>query len=568
MKLQSKILTLLASTWLFVMLLIFIGLKLTLTQDYLNLEKNDVQLSLKQVHRTIEGLQNILIGHASDWAHWDDAYSFMSNHNQTFIQSTINADSPYEDANLDFILFFDTKGQLFAGRAFDHATRKTMPISNSLLTYLKQHPSLIIQSNPDYKRGGVIPLPEGFLLTGIVSITTSQGKGPVHGSLLMGYYLNQQRIENLSKTLQTPIQLFTLTQNDIQTKIQKSKNLMLPQSEDNIFGFSYLNDIEGNPVGVLQVDLYRSTYKQGLQSINYYLSITLILGIITLTMMWLLIKKFFLDRLLELNKTITKINHENTFSLRLPKKGNDEIASITKAINDMLQIIELSQEQLKHRLVQSTNQLQQLSNFNKNLSLEIEQHKLTESQLLHEEEKLKQLVYRDSVTGLPNRIYFNEFVEKSILENKNRPFAILFIDIDKFKSINDTYGHDAGDKFLNHLSFHLKNNLREEDLAARLAGDEFIVYLHHVKSREQINSLSKRLIETISSPLVFKNFTIEASVSIGIALYPEDGNTLAELESHADLAMYFAKNLGGKDFYYYNEIKNSRLAPMKQDWHS
>lgn len=157
--------------------------------------------------------------------------------------------------------------------------------------------------------------------------------------------------------------------------------------------------------------------------------------------------------------------------------------------------------------------------------------------------KFEHQAYHDKLTGLANRKYFAEKFEKLKQKanfNENN-IGLIFIDINKFKEINDTYGHDIGDKVLENIAAKMKNNLKEEDLVARLGGDEFLIALSNLDSKEKIIKVAKRLVKKLNGLLVINEEKIEISVSSGISFYPEDSSDLEKLIKNADSAMYKAK---------------------------
>jgi diguanylate cyclase (GGDEF)-like protein len=161
------------------------------------------------------------------------------------------------------------------------------------------------------------------------------------------------------------------------------------------------------------------------------------------------------------------------------------------------------------------------------------------------ESELEYAVHHDSLTGLPNRIMLRKKIKESIIKNKetNCSFALCFIDLNKFKSVNDEYGHHVGDMLLKHVGDVLSNIIRECDTIARIGGDEFVILFEHLESNDYLESTLKR-IEQISnkSPLFYnENLTIPLSFSLGVSIYPKDGEDIETLLSYADKKMYKEK---------------------------
>jgi len=166
---------------------------------------------------------------------------------------------------------------------------------------------------------------------------------------------------------------------------------------------------------------------------------------------------------------------------------------------------------------------------------------LSKSQAL--EEEARKFALQDALTGLPNRVLFEQSLDNALVQAKRHGWrlAVLFIDIDNFKSINDTYGHDIGDKVLIMVADRLKSSVREEDTVSRWAGDEFVCLLMEVKQEADVTRLAENIVNRISETCTFNGTAFSISVSIGIAIYPEDGETAEILFKKADTAMYKAK---------------------------
>lgn len=159
------------------------------------------------------------------------------------------------------------------------------------------------------------------------------------------------------------------------------------------------------------------------------------------------------------------------------------------------------------------------------------------------EEETRKFALQDVLTGLPNRVLFEQSLDNGLTQAKRHGWglAVLFIDIDKFKSINDTYGHDMGDKVLIMVADRLKSSVREEDIISRWAGDEFVCLLLEVKQEADVTRLAENIVDRISEPCEFNGTVLTIKVSIGIAIYPAAGKTADILFKNADTAMYKAK---------------------------
>ena len=184
-------------------------------------------------------------------------------------------------------------------------------------------------------------------------------------------------------------------------------------------------------------------------------------------------------------------------------------------------------------------------------------------ELENSQAKANYLAYHDPLTGLYNRVNFEEYLSHALFSAKRHEniLAILFIDLDRFKVINDTLGHDIGDEVLITVASRLKSALRESDFISRWGGDEFVVILENLSSTSEAAIIATNIIDTLKEPMEIKSHHLITTASIGISLYPENGEDANTLIKHADSAMYLAKDMGKNNFRYYTtelskEIQN------------
>jgi diguanylate cyclase (GGDEF)-like protein/PAS domain S-box-containing protein len=180
-------------------------------------------------------------------------------------------------------------------------------------------------------------------------------------------------------------------------------------------------------------------------------------------------------------------------------------------------------------------------------------------------ERIHYLAGHDGLTDLPNRSLFSDTLNHTIRSaaRYSHPFALLFIDLDRFKNINDTLGHDAGDQLLKEMSRRLTETLRDTDVVARLGGDEFVVLLPEVDNANDIATIARKLLTSITRPLVLQGQECRVTASIGISQYPADGGDEHTLMKNADIAMYRAKEEGKNNFQFYSEnIKTQSLERL------
>ncbi|SNY54003.1 diguanylate cyclase/phosphodiesterase [Arsukibacterium tuosuense] len=176
------------------------------------------------------------------------------------------------------------------------------------------------------------------------------------------------------------------------------------------------------------------------------------------------------------------------------------------------------------------------------------------------EEELRYLANYDALTGLPNRALLMDRILHAMEQSRRdkKSLALCFIDLDKFKQVNDSLGHDIGDLLLKEVARRLALTLRERDTVARLGGDEFVVLLEGYRRGENVSMVARKMLSVVSETMQLGPHTVGVSPSIGIALYPDDALTAQELLKHADVAMYHAKEAGRNNFQFFTNEMNEK----------
>jgi diguanylate cyclase (GGDEF)-like protein len=179
---------------------------------------------------------------------------------------------------------------------------------------------------------------------------------------------------------------------------------------------------------------------------------------------------------------------------------------------------------------------------------------------------MRKIATHDNLTGLPNRHSFYEQLQKTLklAERNNTTFAVVFIDLDGFKPINDTLGHAAGDEILRSVANRLKQCVRRDDVVARIGGDEFVIVLSGIDTTS-ILSVVRKIIDMIAAPYTGTAKTVALTSSVGIATYPDSGRTVDELVAHADAAMYRSKRAGRNCFCLNGELQTASILSMHAD---
>ena len=515
-----------------------------------SLEQRLVAEHIKRAENVIKQRISSLSQVAIDWGVWDETYKFVESRDNEYIKVNKPEDA-LSNLHLNAMIFINSEGEIVYAIGKNLDSGEIMPISPDLILSL-QNSAIMKNDNPDYKAKQLIMLSEGPMLIASCPILSSDAKGPVRGNLVVARYLDSSEIGLLSKTLNLELSLHNLDQNNIEKDQQyklepESEPVFIDEIDNNfISGYSVLKDSDGQPVLLLGVKMDREISKIGRQGTLWVLYALIAASMIFAAIMLVFLENNILSRLLKMSKDIKLIGRNRTFAMRLnTETKRDELTDVAEEINSMLDELEVYQA----RLIENEKALKMA---NENLWLEIKERQTIQ-------EKIKYLAYHDYLTDLPNRILFNELIEHAIHISKRaeKMFTILFLDLDGFKMINDTLGHSAGDKLLVEVSKRLTNVLRESDIVARVGGDEFIILIEDIKNVEHINKAIDKIRKCFTNPFLINGHDFFIDASIGVSIYPDDGEDGESLVKNADIAMYKAKEQGkGQCVFCTHAIKN------------
>ena len=182
------------------------------------------------------------------------------------------------------------------------------------------------------------------------------------------------------------------------------------------------------------------------------------------------------------------------------------------------------------------------------------------------ETELARLAHYDQLTGIPNRLLFNDRLERALqrADRGDTPFALLYVDLDGFKSVNDIHGHDVGDKLVQGIADRLSQCIRRTDSVARIGGDEFTVLLEKINTTNDTVVIAEKIIDIISRPFDVDGQKLLVGSSIGIAVYPEAGKDASTLLKHADMAMYDAKSMDGSNYRFFTDQMNNEALDQSK----
>ncbi len=296
------------------------------------------------------------------------------------------------------------------------------------------------------------------------------------------------------------------------------------EGRNNLSAVELTTDIvfQGEVVGKLKLVVSGlEITQQNFAIVIFLITVSLIVLMTAISIAHPMIKNA-LSPLISLHDTSQKIAETGDYSLRTTVNSSDEIGRLSKTFNQMLNHIEHRDDMLEKQVRQRTNELEKLA------------------------EEFRYRAFHDNLTGLPNRALMDERFAHSVEHTVRcgNKFACLLLDLDDFKAINDTKGHEFGDQLLIEVAFRLKSTVRSEDLVCRIGGDEFLVLLNDLNSLDHAESIARKVLAKLGRDFVINNERIKTGVSIGGAVFPDHGNNASDIKRHADVAMYRAKAAG------------------------
>lgn len=639
-----------------------------LLRSYERLEQETLERNLDRTLLALEQVTQDLHEKSSDWAFWDDAYTFLGDRNTRFIKANLQAES-LKNLRLDVILFADTRGRLFYAKTIPRVPGLAPPDSGRLIRNLELTAFAQKKQNDKEFYGVLIENATPLLVTAR-PILKSDRSGPPRGWCVFARYLDVAEVQSLAKRTRLDVSLIALTNPDADTaailgqlQARQTTHTLLPSH--HVAGYRLLYDTKHQPIRIVRIVQPRSIYQHGVQSVRYLMRLLLLSALAFGGMMLLVLEYFILSRISRLSGQVERIGTQGDTESRVFLPGRDEIARLAEKINVMLQQlaeharVRASAERLRlhnallaNDVLERTRELEaknsELKQMNAVLEYAVEgiarmdaaghylavnkafadilgyapesligmhwlEHSVPserarleraweemllngkvelETRCKHQdgsafhtavtliaaqaseerycflkditerkelEDRISHQAFHDPLTGLPNRAHFLDRVERSLecAVREQRTIGVLFIDLDNFKFINDSMGHEEGDRLLIEVAQRLSESVRSEDLVARLGGDEFTILLESLRQPEDAVMVAERILERMRMPVRLSQQEIFVTPSIGIALSSETCFQRDDLLRDADTAMYEAKANGKAGYVLFDPGMNT-----------
>lgn len=452
-------------------------------------------------------------------------------------------DSDISNMGVSMMLYLSNDAQVVYGRSAQSDGSVSEAIGESIKERLSRYKTMWI-IDPDFGFKGIWTLPEGPMLVASYPIINKDESREVLGHIVFGQYLDEKAVRGLSDAMNLNISVSTITAMEY-TQLKATNHASFGIEEvvvidsESIQASRYVPDTFNENAVRLTITQRRDIYNVGQTTILFTVGTVAVIFFVVMLLLWMLINKMVVKRISCLHKNVSAIIMDKNLAGRVETSGSrDEIYYLSANINNMLDVV----EQISFDIHLVNQDLEQRS---------IELLKTNEA-LIGEKEKIKHMAYHDSLTNLPNGVYFNDYLNRQIqsADRIGMLLAVLFIDLDGFKMINDTLGHAAGDELLVSVARRLSGVLRKSDFVARIGGDEFVILVSNAESVNGIETIADKVLKKLAEPFMVSGQECFISASIGISQYPIDGSSAEELTKNADLAMYKAKDGGKSKFCF------------------
>ena len=530
MKLRTKIALYIICISLIGLGVTYLFIHLILLNRFDKLDEADLQHTLREIVTSYNEELQMMNTSLLNYSMWDDTYQFVTSAPDLkevaanpYIISNYDK-TTYETNHFQMMALLNNRGEVvYGGTYFNYREEEQTPLSSEFKSMFAEVRNTLPPLNgPLDSKSGFVLMDEGPMLVTFLPIVKSNNTGDIQGTAIAGRLLDPDEIERIGRFSPLGVQMSPITP----SLLEESKGQTTwtsSRTEHLLTIHTLMNDIFGKPGLVLTIDQPREIYQSGLQAIQKFRLIFFIITLLTSIAIVIYANRAILQRMESLNRKIRAISSSQDLSIRIVNKVRDEFSDVEHEFNVMISSLQSAQEKL---------QLQA---------------------------KL------DPLTQLPNRTLFftklNEAIENA--KKNDTQIALLFIDIDNFKTVNDTWGHDYGDAILKEISKRITSAVGASNLTSRLGGDEFTILLADIHNKEDIAVHLQKIQQVLSEPHIIHGQLLYSTASIGVSVYPENGNDAEFLVKQADLAMFHVKETGRNNFFQYSNALEESVRRKK-----
>ncbi len=492
-------------------------------QSFLRLETEDAENNIlrcdEAVSREIKSLQDM----ANDWAFWDDAYAFMVDRNEAFLESNLQVDSILETQRLCLLYFVGLDGTVVWGHSWNADTGELMELPGFPPDRWPEAHVLLAHRTTQKNISGLVLTEQGVILVAASKVLPTNAAGESRGTMVMGRLLGEELRQSVKDQVKMQLDLWARSDADMPEEAQRVFGSIAPgeprHMEDaggkTLRVYRMRQDLWGKPALLMCATLPREISAQGGVALGVTLGALLAASAVMMFILGAFLELAIVQPLRRLTRLAAHIAHSEDLSQRLSLRDSSEVGQLARAFDGMLE-----------RLEADAKEREQLA------------------------QKLERLSLEDGLTGLANRRRFDAVIDAEWRRamRHGQPIALLMIDIDYFKRYNDHYGHPGGDEVLRQVGQELALSARRAgELAARYGGEEFAIILPS-KTVEEACADAERIRAGMETRAIAHEQSEAAShvtLSIGVAsCVPARGQSWADLIAKADAALYQAKIYG------------------------
>ncbi|HUQ10163.1 MAG TPA: EAL domain-containing protein [Steroidobacteraceae bacterium] len=573
-----------------------------------DIESRDVDMQSQQLERGFESELDDLYQAMSDYAIWNETAEFARGNRPEYFKQSLNA-AALVRLDVDTFLVLDRNLETRASLALDATSVQEyeIPPDPELLAVIRQAVTSGQLNGGTDQVSGIVQRARGPGLFAVRPIFDNTGAGQPQGWIAFARAFTPSVVVRIGRFSPWPVNGFPVTNLDraglpdevrewVRTSPITSNKLTRVAGRSHVNGYLILRDQLGTPIWLVQLEIPRSASAQATRTTLYQ---TILLGLLVVgfTIVAVLLvarsRRLNADRLAlesryraiieqaqdglliadartgeivdanpavqqQLGFTLDELRGRSILSvLRGPNDSQDPVIA-TLARVEPSRGIELvqwlkdgRQMDVEVSCVPIESRDRRLVSY---LMRDLSERKKAQTQLLANQQRLDKLANHDTLTGLPNRLFLQAHLPEALARSQEsgHMLAVLFLDLDRFKHINDSRGHEVGDKLLQEIAKRVRAAVRPADIVVRMGGDEFVVVLHKVHAPDEVAVAATRINEVLSAPVMVDGRALVVTVSIGVSLYPRDGATMGELLKHSDTAMYQAKDLGRNNFQVFS----------------
>ena len=518
-----------------------------MVESFANLEDQRAREDVLQVGRIMQQTVEQVHLKSVEWANLDATYQYMKDHNPTYIKSNMEAGS-LKDLKIDMALILDKAQKKVYSRA-EHRV-KGLPLLNAeaVRNLVRRDRFLDSVESGGPGKFGIATYKGIPYAISVRPILNTHADKPSRGWIVFARYLEASSIIDLRRLTRQNVSLLsvgtsttrTSEVNSVLSSIRDQNAFLDPINNEKLAGYTLARDFHGDPAFILKTILPRKISMQGTTVVNTMMFQFIAIGVALSLVIVFVIERFALTRLLQLSQQVSDVA-DFSIGQRVGLDGRDELTDLGKAINQMLSKLEIGDQKLRASE-------EELRAHNENL----------EQTVLERTQEIEHQSLHDKLTGLPNRALYMDRLAFALkrIERTHAGTAALFIDLDNFKLVNDSLGHDMGDDLLVEVAIRLSEAVRPGDTVARLGGDEFTVLLENITSLDEAIVVGQRIIKSLRVPIILGSRETFACASLGIAFTTDPEQAGDVLLKNADTAMYRAKAGGKSNYVVYDESMN------------